>query len=109
MKELKEYGYIPYDKYNKSVSTALEYCYDDWCIAQMAKSLNKMDDYKYFMDRAMSYSAYFDKEYNLMNGLSSKKEFRRPFDPFYSSYKECDWVEGNSWRILFLFHMMYRG
>ena len=101
VKELKEYGYIPYDKYNKSVSTALEYCYDDWCIAQMAKSLNKMDDYKYFMDRAMSYSAYFDKEYNLMNGLSSKKEFRRPFDPFYSSYKECDWVEGNSWQYSF--------
>ena len=39
IKELKQYKYIPYDKYNKSVSTALEYCFDDWCIAQMAKEL----------------------------------------------------------------------
>ena len=33
-----------------------------------------------------------------MNGLSSAREHRRPFDPFYSSYGECDWVEGNSWQ-----------
>ena len=101
VKELKEYGYIPYDKYNKSVSTALEYCYDDWCIAQMAKDLGKDEDYTYFMNRAMSYSVYFDKEYKLMNGFSSDKKFRRPFNPFYSSYQECDWVEGNSWQYSF--------
>ena len=101
VKELKEYGYIPYDKYNKSVSTALEYCYDDWCIAQMAKDLGKDEDYTYFMNRAMSYSVYFDKEYKLMNGFSSDKKFRRPIYPFYSSYQECDWVEGNSWQYSF--------
>ena len=95
---LKQYGYIPYDKYNKSVSTALEYCFDDWCIARLAKELGKDDDYTYFMKRAGSYVNYFDPEYGLMNGLSSAREHRRPFDPFYSSYGECDWVEGNSWQ-----------
>lgn len=98
VKELKQYGYIPYDLYNKSVSTALEYCYDDWCIAQMARELGKTDDYEYFMKRASSYKKYFDVTYKLMNGVSSKGEFRRPFDPFFSSYGECDWVEGNSWQ-----------
>ena len=101
VKELKQYGYIPYDKYNKSVSTSLEYCYDDWCIAQIAKDLKRNDDYKYFMKRAATYKTYFDKEYKLMNGFSSKGKFRRPFDPFYSSYGECDWVEGNSWQYSF--------
>lgn len=101
VKYLKEYGYIPYDKYNKSVATALEYCYDDWCIAQMAKDLEKMDDYAYFMKRAASYSTYFDKEHKLMNGVSSTGKPRCPFDPFYSSYGECDWVEGNSWQYSF--------
>ncbi len=101
VKELKQYGYIPYDKYNKSVSTSLEYCYDDWCIAQIAKDLKKDEDYKYFMKRAAIYKTYFDKEYKLMNGFSSKGKFRRPFDPFYSSYGECDWVEGNSWQYSF--------
>lgn len=101
VKELKQYGYIPYDKYNKSVSTSLEYCYDDWCIAQIAKDLKKNDDYEYFMKRAATYKTYFDKEYKLMNGFSSRGKFRRPFDPFYSSYGECDWVEGNSWQYSF--------
>ena len=101
VKYLKEYGYIPYDKYNKSVATALEYCYDDWCIAQLAKELGKTDDFAYFMKRAASYSVYFDKEYKLMNGVSSIGKPRRPFDPFYSSYGECDWVEGNSWQYSF--------
>lgn len=101
VKELKQYGYIPYDVYNKSVSTALEYCYDDWCIAQMAKDLGKIDDYNYFMRRSSGYRIYFDKEYKLMNGFSSQGSFRRPFDPFFSSYGECDWVEGNSWQYSF--------
>lgn len=101
VKELKQYEYIPYDKYNKSVSTSLEYCYDDWCIAQIAKDLKRNDDYEYFMKRAATYKTYFDKEYKLMNGFSSKGKFRRPFDPFYSSYGECDWVEGNSWQYSF--------
>ena len=101
VKELKQYGYIPYDVYNKSVSTALEYCYDDWCIAQMAKDLGKIDDYNYFMRRSSGYRTYFDKEYKLMNGFSSQGSFRRPFDPFFSSYGECDWVEGNSWQYSF--------
>ncbi|NJK85103.1 MAG: glycoside hydrolase family 92 protein [Bacteroidales bacterium] len=34
---LKEYGFIPSDKENKSVSKTLEYAFDDWCLAQMAK------------------------------------------------------------------------
>ena len=101
VKELKQYGYIPYDVYNKSVSTALEYCYDDWCIAQMAKDLGKIDDYNYFKRRSSGYRTYFDKEYKLMNGFSSQGSFRRPFDPFFSSYGECDWVEGNSWQYSF--------
>ena len=101
VKELKQYGYIPYDVYNKSVSTALEYCYDDWCIAQMAKDLGKIDDYNYFMRRSSGYRTYFDKEYKLMNGFSSQGSFRRPFDPFFSSYGECDWVEGNPWQYSF--------
>lgn len=101
VKELSQYGYIPYDVYNKSVATGLEYCYDDWCIAQMAKDLGKTDDYTYFMKRAENYKTYFDSEYKLMNGFSSEKKFRRPFAPFYSSYGKCDWVEGNSWQYSF--------
>ena len=33
----KEFGFIPVEKESESVSKTLEYAYDDWTIAQMAK------------------------------------------------------------------------
>jgi len=46
MKFLKEKGFIPADKEKESVSKAMEYCISDWCIAQLAKKLDKMQDYE---------------------------------------------------------------
>ena len=48
-------GWVPFDKENESVSKTLEYAYDDYCIARMAKALGKKGDYKTFMKRAGSY------------------------------------------------------
>ncbi|MEI6102050.1 MAG: glycoside hydrolase domain-containing protein, partial [Eubacteriales bacterium] len=42
-------GYIPADREAESVSKTLEYAYDDWCIAMMAKSLGKQEDYKTYL------------------------------------------------------------
>ena len=39
LKYYKTKGYIPADQEGESVSKTLEYSYDDWCIARMAKSL----------------------------------------------------------------------
>ena len=44
-------GYIPAEKSGSSVSTTLEYAYDDWCIAQMAKKLDRKDIYEEFIKR----------------------------------------------------------
>ncbi len=51
-------GYVPANE--GPVSNTLEYAYDDWCVAQMAKSLGKMEDYNYFMQRAQNYRNVFD-------------------------------------------------
>ncbi|MEN8226736.1 MAG: GH92 family glycosyl hydrolase [Bacteroidota bacterium] len=51
-------GYVPANE--GPVSNTLEYAYDDWCVAQMAKSLGKMDDYKIFMQRGQNYRNVFD-------------------------------------------------
>ena len=48
-------GWVPCDKENESVSKTLEYAFDDYCVAQMAKALGKTDDYNYFMKRAGNY------------------------------------------------------
>ena len=46
-------GYVPYDHgVGESAACTLEYAYDDFVVAQMAKALGKDDDYKLFMGRA---------------------------------------------------------
>ncbi|MCZ2982691.1 glycoside hydrolase family 92 protein, partial [Acinetobacter baumannii] len=41
--EYMDLGYVPDDVNSTSVSNTLEYAYDDWCIAQLAKKLGKED------------------------------------------------------------------
>ncbi|HTV60984.1 MAG TPA: GH92 family glycosyl hydrolase, partial [Verrucomicrobiae bacterium] len=55
-------GWVPCDKEDESLSKTLEYAYDDWCIAQMAKSLGKTDDYNYFMKRSTYFKNIYDPE-----------------------------------------------
>jgi predicted alpha-1,2-mannosidase len=90
-------GWVPFDKENESVSKTLEYAYDDYCVAQMAKSLGKTGDYDYFMKRAGAYKNLFDSTYGLMRGKDSEGKWRTPFDPH--KYSEGgDFTEGTSWQ-----------
>jgi predicted alpha-1,2-mannosidase len=97
MDAYKKNGFISMDDEHESVSKTLEYAYDDWCIAQMAQILNKMEDYNYFMKRSQSWKNVFDWNTGFMrpkkNGGWSK-----PFDP-----KEINnnFTEGNSWQYSF--------
>lgn len=64
-------GWVPFDKENESVSKTLEYAYDDYCIAQMAKRLGKKEDADYFSGRAAGYKNLFDPSVGLMRGKGS--------------------------------------
>lgn len=90
-------GWVPNDKENESVSKALEYAHDDFCIAQMAKSLGKMEDYQYFMKRARSYKNLFDRNTMLMRGRDSKGNWRTPFNS-HEYVDGGDFTEGTSWQ-----------
>ena len=94
----EELGYIPSDLENASVSRGLEYAYNDWCIAQMAKDLGKEADYKRFMERSKRYQKYFDGETGFMRGVNEDGSYKVPFDPKYSRHGESDYVEGNAWQ-----------
>jgi len=59
-------GYIPVDKVTESVSNTLELAYDDWCIAQLAKELGKMEDYDLFLKRANNYKNLWDGQTQFM-------------------------------------------
>ena len=104
MKELKEYGYIPFDKdeTNETVAKGLEYALADWCVAQVAKLLGKKADYKYFLQRSKLYQKHFDPKDGFIKGLSSTGERRTPFNPFRSAHRADDFTEGNSWQYTWL-------
>ena len=89
-------GYVPYDvKINENTARTLEYAYDDWCIYQLAKALNRpKKEIELFAKRAMNYRKVFDKESKLMRGRNENGQFQSPFSPL----KWGDaFTEGNSW------------
>ncbi|MBZ9632388.1 GH92 family glycosyl hydrolase [Salegentibacter sp. LM13S] len=96
----KEYGYIPFELLDESVTITLEYAYNDWCVAQMAKALGKDKDYEYFSARAKAYKKLFDVETGFMRGKSKDGEtWNSPFDPKFSNHREnTDYTEGNAWQ-----------
>jgi predicted alpha-1,2-mannosidase len=97
LKYYKEMGYIPADLEDESVSKTLEYSYDDWCIAMMAKDLGKTADYNYFIQRAKFYSNVFDPSTTFMRGKKNGK-WREPFDPLAVN---GDYTEANAWQYSF--------
>ncbi len=94
----RQYGYIPSDLEVESVSKTLEYCYDDWCIAQMAKALGKEADEKEFLPRSAFFKNLFDSSSLFMRGKMSSGEWRRPFDPLSVNHRMDDYTEGNAWQ-----------
>lgn len=98
LKELRKYGYIPYDKEAESVSKTLEYAYDDWCVAQMAKALNKENDYLYFLKQSQNYKHLFDAKTGFMRGKSSDGKWKLPFSPIHSEHRVDEYTEGNAWQ-----------
>ena len=96
-----KYGYLPSDTVKReAVSRTLEAAYDDWCAAQLAKSLNKKADYDYFIKRSKFYGNVFDKSTNLMRGRLSNGDWVRPFAHLDSGQLAIggDYTEGNAWQ-----------
>lgn len=76
----RKLGWVPCDEEDESLSKTLEYAYDDWSIAQMAKGLGKQADHDYFMKRAASYKNIFDPAIGWMHSKDSNGNWRTNFD-----------------------------
>ncbi|MEM6265586.1 MAG: GH92 family glycosyl hydrolase, partial [Bacteroidota bacterium] len=87
-------GYIPVEFESESVSKTLEYAYDDWTIAQMAKAMGKNEDYKEYSQRAQFYKNIFDPESKFMRGRFRNTWFA-PFDPYEVNF---NYTEANAWQ-----------
>lgn len=72
----------------------LEYAYDDWCLAQMAKALGKEGDYRLFMKRAQNYRNIFDNSTGFMRPRNLDGSWLTPFDPL----EPLGFCEGTAWQ-----------
>ena len=97
LESYKNYGFIPVEKESESVSKTLEYAYDDWTIAQMAKAMNKKEVYKTYSERAQYYKNVFDPSSQFMRGRFRNTWFA-PFDPYEVNF---NYTEANSWQYSF--------
>ncbi|WP_158870069.1 GH92 family glycosyl hydrolase [Maribellus comscasis] len=88
-------GFIPADKVGGSVSMTMEYAYNEWAVAHMAKSLNKEDDFQDYIYRSQFYRNLFDSSTGFMRPKNSDGSWITPFDPAEGSEH---FVEGNSYQ-----------
>ena len=101
---LAKYGYIPcdLDPTYETVAKGLEYAIADGAAAVVAKRYGTKSDYKYFYDRSQSYRRYFDRKTGFMRGVTSKGQFREPFNTFHAVHQHDDYTEGNAWQYTWL-------
>lgn len=96
VKYYNDLGYVPYDvKINENAARTLEYAYDDFCIYQLGRALNKpASELERFAKRSQNYKNLYDPSHKLMRGKNADGTFQSPFNPF----KWGDaFTEGNSW------------
>jgi predicted alpha-1,2-mannosidase len=85
---LKKLGYIPADKTSEAASSTLEDAYDDWCVAQVAKSLGRTADYHYFLERSLNYKHLFNPQTSFMQARNADGSWASP---------AAGWTEGGPW------------
>jgi predicted alpha-1,2-mannosidase len=88
-------GYIPNGASTYAVSATLDYSYDDWCVAQIAKKLNHMDDYETLMARAQNYRHLWDSGTGFMRPKNAEGQWIEPFDQFAWG---GPYAEGGPWQ-----------
>lgn len=71
----------------------LEWAFQDWSLAQMAKKLGELSDYDYFMNRSNGWKKLFRPEQNLIFPMDENGRWTSD-DPLSAN----GWVEANSWQ-----------
>lgn len=82
------------------VTKTLEYAYDDYAVALLAKELGDTPNYNMLMDRTGNYKNMFDPSTGLMRGKLANGEWIRDFDPEEIFY-EYMYREANAWQSSF--------
>lgn len=88
-------GYVPAETNGTSVSNTLEYAYDDWCIAMLARHLGKDDLHREFLKRSENWRNVYDAGLGFMRPRLKDGTFRKEFDVLDTHGQ--GFIEGNTW------------
>ena len=82
----KQNGWVAADHTSEAGSRTLDYAYEDWAVAQVAKKLGKTADAKLFLERSNNYKNLFNTSTGFMQA--------RNLD---GSWANGGWSEGDQW------------
>ena len=89
-----------YDEYKGAVTKTLEYAYDDYAVAQVAKAVGDKEGYKLMMKHSRNWKNVFDRSTGFFRGRIADGSWIKDFDPFYP-YFQYMYRESNAWNNLF--------
>jgi predicted alpha-1,2-mannosidase len=97
----RDLGYVPVEVERGWTSLTLEYAYDDWCAAQMARALGKMDDYQYFSKRSQNYRNIWDPSVGYFRPKHRDGKWLENLPPDNSPLDHKYYTEGTAWQYSF--------
>lgn len=89
-----------WDEYKAAVTKTVEYAYDDYATALLAKELGDESTYKTLMERSGNYKNLFDPSTGFWRGKIADGSWIKDFDPYYPYYAYM-YREANAWQSLF--------
>lgn len=92
---------VPFwDEYKGAVTKTVEYAYDDYAVALVAKELGDEANYQSLMERSDNYKTLFDPSTGFWRGKIDDGSWIEDFDPYYPYYQYM-YREANAWNSLF--------
>ena len=100
----RKLGFIPSDLEEEATSKTLEYAYDDWALASLAKAVGAEDDHRHLLARSRNVRNVFDRELRFVRPKLANGRWAEPFDPreLGHSARWHDFTESNAWQATFL-------
>ncbi len=97
--EYMKLGYVPVGDaaHDEAVSQTVEYAFDDWCIAQVARKLGRLDVAARFEQRSGNWKNVFDAKVGFVRPKTAEGVWREPFDPAAAG-TGSGFTEGNAWQ-----------
>ena len=99
LKYYMDQGYVPYPipegkfgSHQDGASLTMEYAYQDWTLAQLAKKMGYKEDYDYFLARSSNYKNVFDSEIEWMRPKNVDGQWKADYDPYQA---ENGFIESN--------------